>query len=298
VTVAPIEFNTCDGLTLRGDLYEASDPSAPAVVMSGGFSVVRDMALPRYAEALCAIGITVLCYDHRNLGESDGEPRQEINPWAQSRDMICAIDVLTQDDPERPIGLWGSSYSGGEVMVVASFDERDKAIASLVPFAGLGDTDYVATDERLEAIQRQLEPTGKSLADPGGKIMGPMLVVEEPGLDGKAFLSQPESCEWFLDAGTGPQSRWRNEVTLANAFGSDPQFDPGVCAGHLGSTPLLMVVAAEDRVALAADALSAFDRVTGPKRLVLLDGHHFVPYTDDAFDQASSAVCDFFSENL
>jgi predicted alpha/beta hydrolase len=111
VTVAPIEFNTCDGLTLRGDLYEASGPSAPAVVMSGGFSVVRDMALPRYAEALCAIGITVLCYDHRNLGESDGEPRQEINPWAQSRDMICAIDVLTQDDPERPIGLWGSTYN-------------------------------------------------------------------------------------------------------------------------------------------------------------------------------------------
>src|SRR6266700_6326770 len=35
-------------------------------------------------------------------------------------------------DPER-IGVWGSSYSGGHVLVVAAIDRRVKAVVSQVP---------------------------------------------------------------------------------------------------------------------------------------------------------------------
>ena len=74
-------------------------------------------------------------FDNRCFGASDGEPRQEIDPWAQVRDYRHAITYLhtvPEVDPER-IGVWGSSYSGGHVLVVAAIDRRVKAVVSQVP---------------------------------------------------------------------------------------------------------------------------------------------------------------------
>jgi cephalosporin-C deacetylase-like acetyl esterase len=66
----------------------------------------------------------VLAYHHRNFGDSDGEPRQELDPWMQVRDYrnaITFVQTLDGVDPER-IGIWGTSYAGGHVLVVADAD--------------------------------------------------------------------------------------------------------------------------------------------------------------------------------
>jgi len=55
--------------------------------MAHGFSAVKEMYLDAYAEA----GLAALVFDNRNFGASDGEPRQEIDPWAQVRDYRDAI---------------------------------------------------------------------------------------------------------------------------------------------------------------------------------------------------------------
>src|SRR5680860_1087426 len=78
------------------------------------------MVADEYAEVFRQNGLAVLLYDHRNLGSSGGHPRQEINPWVQCRGYLDAIDFvqsLDRVDGDR-IGLWGDSYSGGEVLVV------------------------------------------------------------------------------------------------------------------------------------------------------------------------------------
>ena len=59
--------------------------------MSHGFSAVKEMYLDRFAEAFVAAGLDVLVFDNRYFGASDGEPRQEIDPWAQVRDYRDAI---------------------------------------------------------------------------------------------------------------------------------------------------------------------------------------------------------------
>src|SRR6266702_1358296 len=67
---------------------------------------------------------------------SDGEPRQEIDPVAQTRDYRHAITyakTLPEVDGEK-IGIWGSSFSGGHVQVVAAYDKRVKAAVAQVPF--------------------------------------------------------------------------------------------------------------------------------------------------------------------
>jgi dienelactone hydrolase len=107
-----IEFNA-EGTILRGWLYmpERAKGQVPAVVMVHGFSAVKEMYLDRFAEVFCEAGIAALVYDNRNFGASDGQPRQEIDPWQQVRDYRHAITWLgsrTEIDHVR-IGIWGSS---------------------------------------------------------------------------------------------------------------------------------------------------------------------------------------------
>lgn len=297
-TIVDHEFAGHGGTRLRGRLHlPDADHPVPAVAMAHGFSAVLEMGLPQFAEALCERGVAVLLYDHRNLGMSDGEPRQEINPWCQMRDYRHALDELASrpEVDEQRLGLWGSSFSGGEVIVVGSIDERVRAVVANVPFAGTSLEPPGDARATVDAIRAELDGPG-ALCAPGGEVVGPMTVVDE-GDDQGAFLAQPESAEWFLAVGP-PTGTWRNEVTLRNAFGTTPAFDPGACIEHLGGTALLMVVATQDRVAPTEIAVAAFDRASEPKELVMIDGHHFAPYGGEAAARAVAATCRFLTEHL
>jgi dienelactone hydrolase len=78
-----VEFPS-EGATLRGLLFlpESQSKTLPVVIMAHGTSATVTMVADKYAEAFSRAGLAVLLYDHRNFGRSDGEPRQEINPWS------------------------------------------------------------------------------------------------------------------------------------------------------------------------------------------------------------------------
>jgi pimeloyl-ACP methyl ester carboxylesterase len=298
MTQNPVEFAASDGTMLRGLLYlpETSAPS-PGVVMTHGFSAVKEMGLPPFAEAIRDAGCAVLLYDHRGLGGSDGKPRQQINPWAQMRDMRQALTWLgdrSEVDAER-LGLWGSSFSGGEVLVLGAIDDRVRAVVANVPFAGLAGADYDSGTERVVTAISEALADGSLSDGTDATVFGPMAVVNEEGNEMSAFLGQPESSEWFLAIGAG--TTWRNEVTLANAFGTEPPFDPGACVAHL-RCPTLFVVASDDQVAEAAVALAAYERAPEPKQLLVLDGHHFAPYAGTPQLEAASAASAWFASHL
>ncbi|HMJ61313.1 MAG TPA: alpha/beta fold hydrolase, partial [Bryobacteraceae bacterium] len=134
--VTHVEFNA-DGTTLRGWLYRPPGraAAAPAVVMAHGYNCIKELYLDRYAAAIADAGHVVLAYDHRNFGESDGEPRQELDPWMQVRDYrnaITFVQTLDGVDPQR-IGIWGTSNAGGHVLVVAAVDRRVRCVVAQVP---------------------------------------------------------------------------------------------------------------------------------------------------------------------
>jgi dipeptidyl aminopeptidase/acylaminoacyl peptidase len=96
---------------------------------------VREVVMPTYAAAFAAAGLNALVFDYRNLGVSDGDNRQHLDPWAQIRDYQNAISFLERHeavDPHR-IGVWGISYSGGHALVLAATDPRVRSIVSQVP---------------------------------------------------------------------------------------------------------------------------------------------------------------------
>ena len=295
-------FAARGGTRLRGWFYLPEGPGPwPGVVMAHGFSAVKEMCLPQLAEFLCSSGIAVLLYDHRNLGESDGEPRQEINPWAQTVDYRHALDWLIdqpQVDADR-VGVYGSSFSGGEVLVLGSDDPRIRAVVANAPLAGMPGVDYGDTESGWRKICERLnDPGPDALASRPAAAPMELAVVSEPdGSSRPAFLPQEESARWFLRHGRRPGSTWQNEVTLANGFDCDPPFDPGQCVAHI-QAPLLMVVATEDRLASTAVALDAFARAPEPKQLEMVSGDHFVAYEDEGFAQAAVVVRDFFDQYL
>ena len=133
-----ITFKTEDGATLRGWFYQPDDRDGPfpTLVMAHGFSAIKEQGLDEYATVFCQSGFAALVYDHRNLGTSDGEPRGEIIPYDQLRDYRDAITfalTLPVVDQEH-IGIWGTSYSGGHVIVVAAIDRRVKCVVAQFPY--------------------------------------------------------------------------------------------------------------------------------------------------------------------
>src|SRR4051812_14914262 len=292
-----VEFDA-EGVTLRGWLYRPDDAAddLPIVVMAHGFSAVKEMFLDAYAERFVAAGLAVLVFDNRCFGASDGDPRQEIDPWAQVRDYRDAITYAGQlpgVDRNR-IGVWGSSYSGGHVIVVGAIDRRVKAVVAQAPLVSgwrnvlrLVRADLVAQFRAMFDADREARFQGKEPAT--------VPVVNDDPL-GPAALPTADSFGWFVETGKARAPSWRNEVTLRSVE-MLTEYEPGIFIDRIGPTPLLMVVGATDHLTVVDEALAAYNRALEPKKLVILPGGHFDAYVGD-FDRAAGEAAQWFADHL
>ena len=82
-------------------------------------------------------GISVLVYDHRGWGSSEGSPHHETNPLQQADDYHDAVSYVCSlapaVNPER-IAIWGIGHSGGASIMAAAEDSRIKAAIFEMPF--------------------------------------------------------------------------------------------------------------------------------------------------------------------
>lgn len=292
-----IEFDA-EGVTLRGWFYGAAGRSGagPTVVMAHGFSAVKEMYLDSFAEVFADAGLNALVFDNRNFGASDGEPRQEIDPWQQVRDYRHAITYAqTRDDVDaNRIGVWGSSYSGGHVLVVGAIDRRAKAVVAQVPLvsgsANIGE--LVRADFR--AGFRQMFDEDRAARFEGKEPAMVPVVAEDPLAP--SALPTPDSWAWFTETGKSRAPAWRNEVTLRTVEMLG-EYEPVSYIERISPTPLLMLVAADDHLTPAHLAIAAYDQAREPKKLLLEAGGHFGAYTD-GFDAFSAPARDWFVQHL
>ncbi len=293
-----IEFKTEDGVTLRGWHYvpDGRQGTVPTIVMAHGFSAVKEMYLDCFADAFAAAGLASIVFDNRNFGASEGEPRQEIDPWQQIRDYRDAItyaETLEETDAEH-IGIWGSSYSGGHVLVVGAVDRRVKCVVSQVPLVSGHDNvrrliraDYLAAIHKVFAEDRRGRIAGKQPA---------MIPVVAEDQSAPSAVPTPDSWRWFTETGRTRAPSWKNEVTLRSVE-MFTEYEPGCYVRFISPTPLLMVVALGDVLTVADLALAAYERALAPKRLVTLAGGHFDAYVDE-FEAASKAAVEWFTQHL
>jgi uncharacterized protein len=291
-----IEFDA-EGVTLRGWFYPAEGASgtAPTIVMAHGFSAVKEMYLDAYAEVFAAAGLNALVFDNRNFGASDGEPRQEIDPWAQVRDYRHAITYAgTLSESDDRIGVWGSSYSGGHVLVVAAIDRRVKAVACQVPmvsghdnFRALVRADLIAGFQDMFNADR----TARFRGDPPAMVP---VVAEDPAAP--CALPTRDSWEWFSETGKTRAPSWRNEVTLRSVE-MFSEYEPIAYLPYISPTPLLLQPAIGDHLTPCDLAVAAYEKAREPKKLNILPGGHFDAYVK-GFDDSSGPARDWFVRHL
>jgi hypothetical protein len=290
-----IEINA-DGETIRGWLFKppGKKKNTPCIVMGNGFSAVKEMGMVDFAERFTAAGMAAIAFDFRSLGESDGSPRQELDPAKQIEDLRHAITyatMLPSVDRDR-IGLWGTSYSGGHGLVIGGTDRRVKCVVVQMPtisghWSGLrrlpmemipGVTAALA-DDRIKRMRGE------------NSTMRP--IIGEPAVH--PIYAAGEVREFFDKYAVGIPT-WGNEVTL-RSLEYARSYEPGAYIEFISPTPLLMIIGKKDTLTCYDLQLEAYNRALEPKKLVLLEGGHFTCY-DDEFETACAAAVDWFAAHL
>jgi fermentation-respiration switch protein FrsA (DUF1100 family) len=93
-----------------------------------------------------------------------------------------------------------------------------------------------------------------------------------------------------------PTGLWENDITLRSTRAAR-MYEPGNWISRVSPTPLLLIVARDDKLTVADLALAAYEGALEPKRLALIPGGHFDPYLDQ-FPLAEAAATQWFREHL
>ena len=292
-----VEF-TSAGLTLRGWLYRPDGVAddRPGVVMSHGFSAVKEQGLHGFAERFAAAGIVVLAFDHRHLGASDGDERGRIVYQEQHDDTRAALGFLTQQpgvDAGR-IGLWGSSYSGAHAIFLGAFDPRVNVVVAQVP--GLDVVGTLIAIAGREGVDGYLPALVEDHARRNaGEPSAPFPVVAPDGQP--SVLATPDSYEFFM-ASRSQAPNWLNQTTLESVARA-AEYKAAAFIDLIAPKPLLVVAAVNDSLIPIQLVRDALGRAGEPKKLVELDCGHFDVYPGGTHhDAAASAAEEWFTTHL
>ncbi len=290
-----VSFPADGGVMLGAWLFLPDGPGPhPAITMAHGYAGTKSHGIERFAVAFAEAGFVVLLHDHRNFGSSGGEPRGDVDPWRQIADWRRAISYLEsrpEVDPSR-LGLWGTSYAGGHAIVLGATDRRLRCVVSQVPtISGYEQGLRRISPDALPALEAALAEDDRAQLR-GEPPRRQAIVSADPAVPA-AYRSQ-ESIDFYLQA--IPDGLWDNEITVRSTRAAR-MYEPGVWITRVSPTPLLMVVAEDDRVTLTDLNLAAYERALEPKKLALIPGGHFTPYLDQ-FPLAEAAATAWFRQHL
>jgi fermentation-respiration switch protein FrsA (DUF1100 family) len=166
-------------------------------------------------------------------------------------------------DPDR-IGIWGSSFAGGNVIVVAALDSRVRAIVAQVP-----------------AIAGKNAPSGPVPLT--GKLLDDAIRRARTGQGGQFE--------------TGFSYRRMVDVETQQMVA---EYRPFRYLKDVGDRPVLLIPAEKDELIPNRDhAYAAMQVLTGPKKLIEVPGiTHFEMYIGQPFEISSNAAADWFKQYL
>jgi len=287
---------TSKGLRCSGWLYVPddlkTDAKAPAIVMATGFTGVKEAVLPDFATQFVNAGFMTLVFDYRYFGDSEGEPRSQNFPLELVEDCRNAITWVS-DQPEvdsQRIGIWGTSYGGGLVLYVGTYDRRVKAVVSQVPFALSPEQRRAVNPENYDKMSRILLRDRIERYKTG--VVNYMKVVAPEGEP--CVLHGKEAYEEYMAM---KQPNWRNQVTL-ESLEKMREFDPAGMVHMISPTALLFIPVEKDIFCPLDVVKEIYERAREPKAITVLPIRHFETYSEPWLSKAASAAINWFKKYL
>jgi dienelactone hydrolase len=259
----------------------------PTVILCHGWGGTV-VALRPEGLAFARAGYLAVAFDYRGWGNSDSrviltgpapsradrsgtqftaevrEVREVVDPIDQTTDLLNAIH-WAQGEPQCDadhIGLWGSSYSGGHVVYAAARDPRVKALVSQVP--ALDSRWVIATPQDREQTYR--EATERARGEKGYPEAGQRVI--------KTLRGAPIR-ERMID------------------------YTPVEDVARAAHCAMLFILAETEEYFDNKDhGVKAYERASGPKKLVTIPGISHYGIYGTARPQAQKLAIEWFDEHL
>jgi pimeloyl-ACP methyl ester carboxylesterase len=265
----------------------------PIIIMAHGFGALKDWGLQPYAERFVKAGFAVMRFDYRGFGKSGGQPRRVVDGPEHVKDWLAAIDAVRQrgDVDSTRLGLWGSSFSGGQVLEVAA-QRRDvvKAVSSQVPLVN-------GLQSALKyPLKYQPQAAWYGLRD---LLRGPNetpIYVPIVAQDAFAALVCDECVAGYTRLIPADQAASENKVA-ARILMTLPWFKPASSAPHI-TAPVLVIAAENDGLIPVQGVRDMVKTLMHGEYLELKGADHFSPYTQPLFEQVVARQTAFFLKNL
>lgn len=176
--------------------------------------------------------------------------------------------------------------------MLGATDRRLKAVVSQVPtISGYEQGLRRIPADRIPVVEEAFSEDERAQLR-GEPLKYSVLVSADPAA-GASYRTQ-DAIDFTLQP--LPEGVWENKVTQRSARQAR-MYEPGIWITRVSPTPLLLVVARDDKTTPADLALAAYERALEPKRLVIIPGGHYDPYVA-ARDAAVAAAVDWFSTHL
>ncbi|CAK3779787.1 peptidase S15 [Lecanosticta acicola] len=282
-----VEFKTLRRVTLRGWLFP-SERRGPGIIISGGFNMPKEVAIPDIAQWYQKRGFTALIFDGYGMGSSDGEPRNDTDPNRRVEDFIDAVTFLSQNplvDPAK-IVLWGLCFDGNMMLATAATDRRVAAVVALAPMI-----DVTGDPERREPILEL------ALADRAAQLEGeePMYLpmIDEDGVmplgqkTGLGFFSTVEQMNLPVE----------NRVTV-QSFMRVANWEIWHLLPKISPTPVIMVTPEKDQVYPMTKQTEAFEMLGEPKEQHVIPGRDHFDWMFGDMDGVFQKQLDFLAKHL
>lgn len=270
-----VEFES-EGAVLRGRLYRPVGVvgDVPVLIMAHGFSVLAAW-LDDWATDFAQSGFAVLLFDHRNFGDSDGEPRYGFDNLLQIRGYRDAISFAAAQRgiDKQKIAVWGESATSLVVQFIGVFDDRVRAVIAFTPVCGNTKTVFDTTPEKFDWLRENWSSLDLSTAPVRELAVRMCRLHEGEGpviVDGNAAVSYTTRMrkKYIGD--------WSNQVFVLQRK-LEAQFNEQRLPAKYLKVPTLFVIATDDEVPVCELVTNrrCFELIEAPKQLLEITGGHF-----------------------
>jgi alpha-beta hydrolase superfamily lysophospholipase len=282
-----------EGTVIVADLYlpDGLDTTRrhPAILQAQGFTGIRDMVQPLFADYLTRAGYVTLAIDYRGWGDSGGE-RGRLAPLEQVDDVrngLWYLETLPFVDPDR-LGIFGASFGALIGPYTAAIDPRVKATMGWVGVAdGVEAVTNWRTPEQMQAWARQAADARRARVLTNE--VDRSLKVMDVFIDDQSMAWEPAMWEAV--------PKWRNMFGF-DSIGRVMDFRPIDIVHRAEGRALGFLLATEDQTASPDSYRALYEAAREPKRLIEVPAGHYDVYAGDLLDHCMAESIRFFRDYL